>query len=379
MTEVRVNEEFKALLDPLDADERKTLEEELVHDGGPRDPIIVWKDHGDIVDGHNRYDICRANDLPFKTHEKVFADVEAVKQWMITNQLARRNLSPQRASYFRGVLYNMQKQTDQTREASPDGKTTAERIGDKFGVSEHTVRREGDVAKGIDTVAKVKNITNVRERLAQIAGRNDTSFSKEELGAIGRVADPEKAAEVVQHVETAKAAGMRGPEVVKAALRVTGAAKNKPAAEAPAAAPKKEQYGVAFAAPTFDMSFSPSNEAKPPLLDNAVLYLAVPDEGLTMGLELMKRWGLKYECSFLFPIAGYEGIWSDIRHQFLLVGTRGDVIGPKKLHHSITTQKSDDPEGLMIKMIETFHPQAKRLDMRKKNPAQGWATLPKVA
>lgn len=376
---VKVNEEFKALLDPLMAEERQELERQLIRDGGARDPIIIWKDHGDIVDGHNRYDICIANDLKFKTTEMAFEDAEAVKMWMMENQLGRRNLNPARATYYRGTLYNMLKQKDMAREPSPDGKSTSETLAARFGVSEHTIRRDGDIAKGIDTVAKVRNIDNVREKLAQIAGRSETSLTKQELGAIGTIKEPDVAAAAVANVDTAKAQGMVGPSVVKAAIKVAREAKGNAAPEKEKPA-KKELYPVAFAAPAFDMSLAATTAVRPPLSDNAVLYMSVPDEELVAGLDLMKKWGLKYECSFIFPVHRYEGLWSNITHQFLLVGTKGDVIGPKTPHASLTSTKSDDPEALMVKMIEGFHPQTKRIDLRPKAVAStSWAVLPKAA
>ena len=56
---LKVNEELKSFLDILTVEERKGLEADLLRDGGARDPIVVWKESGEIVDGHNRYEICR--------------------------------------------------------------------------------------------------------------------------------------------------------------------------------------------------------------------------------------------------------------------------------------------------------------------------------
>ena len=54
-------------------------------------PLVVW--NGIIVDGHNRYRICRENGVPFAVEEKAFDSREAAEIWIIRNQLGRRNLS----------------------------------------------------------------------------------------------------------------------------------------------------------------------------------------------------------------------------------------------------------------------------------------------
>ena len=124
--ELVINPEFQNLLDLPSEQELKELQKQLMRDNGPRDPITLWKGKNTILDGHNRYKICKANNLDFATREIELADEEAAKNWIYENQLARRNLSPSRMAYFIGMLYNASKQTDKAKVASPDGKTTAE-------------------------------------------------------------------------------------------------------------------------------------------------------------------------------------------------------------------------------------------------------------
>ena len=78
------------LIPALTEDEYKGLEASIVADGC-RDALVVWGDV--LVDGHNRYRICTAHNVPFQTVEKDFADRDAVKLWMMRNQLSRRNLN----------------------------------------------------------------------------------------------------------------------------------------------------------------------------------------------------------------------------------------------------------------------------------------------
>ena len=74
--------------------------EESILDEGVRDPIVVWAGHGTIVDGHNRYNIATENEISYEIREMEFSDEDAVIEWILRNQLARRNLT----DYSRGEL-----------------------------------------------------------------------------------------------------------------------------------------------------------------------------------------------------------------------------------------------------------------------------------
>lgn len=97
MTDLIVDNEFRDLIPPLSDDERNQLEENILRDG-IQDPLKVWQ--GTLIDGHNRYDIAQAHELPFTTVEMQFATRDDVKIWIIKNQFGRRNLS----AYDRSLL-----------------------------------------------------------------------------------------------------------------------------------------------------------------------------------------------------------------------------------------------------------------------------------
>ncbi|WP_076997455.1 plasmid replication/partition related protein [Variovorax sp. KK3] len=96
--DIVVNEELKAYIDPMAPEEYEALERSIL-DEGCRDALILWGDV--LVDGHNRYGICRKHGLPFKTVQNPrFRSIEDVQLWMIDQHLGRRSLS----DYQRGVL-----------------------------------------------------------------------------------------------------------------------------------------------------------------------------------------------------------------------------------------------------------------------------------
>ena len=96
--DIVVNEELKAYIDPLTAEEYEALERSILAEGC-RDALVLWGNV--LVDGHNRYGICRKHGLPFQTVQNTrFQSMEDVHLWMIDQHLGRRSIS----DFQRGVL-----------------------------------------------------------------------------------------------------------------------------------------------------------------------------------------------------------------------------------------------------------------------------------
>ena len=90
--DLTVEPKFERLCPPLREAERVMLEESIVANGCEM-PLIVWAGKNIIVDGHNRYAICKAHGIPFAVEEKEFGNEDTVIYWLVMNQLGRRNLS----------------------------------------------------------------------------------------------------------------------------------------------------------------------------------------------------------------------------------------------------------------------------------------------
>lgn len=88
--EPEIDKELAALIPPLTPEEYSGLEQSILAEGC-RDAIILWNNI--IVDGHNRYRICKAHNIPYRTETKEFANRKEVMLWMFQNQLSRRNLN----------------------------------------------------------------------------------------------------------------------------------------------------------------------------------------------------------------------------------------------------------------------------------------------
>lgn len=152
----KIKAAFKDLHSPLSKDERRILEEEIVAHGGARDPISVWRSF--VADGHNRYEICTDKNLPFTTVDLTerFGSQEEVEEWIIRNQLGRRNLTAERFNYFIGKLYTAEKKDvgrpeNNSVKLSEKGET-AKQIAEENGVSPRTVERAAKKAELLDTM-----------------------------------------------------------------------------------------------------------------------------------------------------------------------------------------------------------------------------------
>jgi len=188
--DIRIDSEFRSFMDPLTTEERRQLEANLLADGC-RDLLVVWDepppetgyckecykdvrlDSGDCVwrceicgfgvapvengpvllDGHNRYEICELHDIPYETVEIELDSREAAINWIIDNQAGRRNVTPERMSYFRGKKYNLEKTDSRAnlKQNSPNPQNegsvnTAERLASQYKVSRATIERDGAFA-----------------------------------------------------------------------------------------------------------------------------------------------------------------------------------------------------------------------------------------
>jgi hypothetical protein len=148
--------ELENLIPALTNDEYAQLSANIRAEGC-RDPLVLWQTDGQavLVDGHNRFRVCTEHrdelvtkfGYDYKYIFREFADVEAAKDWMINNQLGKRNLTEEWKSYLRGIQYRAEKQQQgrpkKAADGTPtDGLKTAERLAELHKVSDKTIRRD---------------------------------------------------------------------------------------------------------------------------------------------------------------------------------------------------------------------------------------------
>lgn len=149
--ELTISEVLEHVMPPLQEMELKLLTDSLLSEGC-RDPLVVW--NGIIVDGHNRYRICREYQIPFNYIEMNFANRAEAIAWIIKNQIGRRNLTqfqrcemvlPYEAELKADAKKRQGKRNDLLGYERSRGRCTADVLADLAAVSH-------------GTLSKVKNI-----------------------------------------------------------------------------------------------------------------------------------------------------------------------------------------------------------------------------
>jgi hypothetical protein len=166
--QIVIDIEFQNLIRPLSGEERKELKDSLSR-CGLLSPLVIWRheDKSILVDGHNRLSLWKEfdgfdGDFEFKTQELRFGNRDKVKEWIIKNQLGRRNLSPKDFKLLVGQLYNQRKKavgsvnqhTVAKGQSDPQQKhdTTAAAVASETGVSPATVKRAGRLAAAVEAI-----------------------------------------------------------------------------------------------------------------------------------------------------------------------------------------------------------------------------------
>ena len=203
MPGLTIDLEFVAMMSKL-TDAVKAELDGSISAEGCRDPIVVWGCDGKtiIVDGHNRYEICQRKGIPFKTVELSLKTREEVKEWIIRNQMAKRNLilfqQIEAVVCLEEVLTKRAKEDRTAGRQKKDLMNSSKQVNTRkemaslAGVSEQTYGRAKEIIKngteqekkslsnGDLTINKV--YTSMEQRLQKAAAlldKNDVSESSE--------------------------------------------------------------------------------------------------------------------------------------------------------------------------------------------------------
>jgi hypothetical protein len=169
---LKIDVGFKQLIPPLSAEELQQLEQNIIRDGC-REPLCVW--NNTILDGHNRYEICTQQQIPFMIQRIYFKNREEAIAWICANQLGRRNIADETRKYLIGKRYEMEKILGAHNAAGTNQHTkkevrskllteppfdesvcrTRERLGEEYRISHATVNKYGIYANALDSLSRV--------------------------------------------------------------------------------------------------------------------------------------------------------------------------------------------------------------------------------
>jgi hypothetical protein len=210
-----IDEELRSLIPPLSKEEYGQLKDNIIR-WGCLDPLKVWpvSDTDDVIllDGHNRFAICCDHNVSYVTESVPLIDRAAAIDWMIANQLGRRNLSAAQASYLRGRQQHQEKQiitnphgSNQYNEVEghfdpQPHESTAAKLAKEYGVSERTIKRDADYAKAVDAIVAA-TAPEVQQQLLSI----DSKFTKSATLKLAELVQEEPGVlmEIIQEIQQA--------------------------------------------------------------------------------------------------------------------------------------------------------------------------------
>ena len=175
--QIIIDEEFKGLIQKLDDKEYKSLEESILENGFNKAlPIIIWKGHNILVDGHNRYSICQKFGIEPEIFEQEFEDREAVKNYMIDLQVSRRNIDPKYRQLLIGMKHHKEKNSVGGNTRNSCG-LKSEQLAKQFNVSPRTVENASKFYEVAERMGKSSGIPQT-EIIYLFSQKDIISFDK---------------------------------------------------------------------------------------------------------------------------------------------------------------------------------------------------------
>ena len=158
---LKIDPEFKSLMHPLSEKEFLSLRESLL-DGKAAYSIAAWNDY--LVDGYERYMICRQENLPYHVHRIGFSNREHVITWICREQLKKENLPIECFRYLIGKRYETERivrkvsnseansQIIHNKLQNTNSYQTALKLGKEYSLSHNTVYKYGVYSRMVDII-----------------------------------------------------------------------------------------------------------------------------------------------------------------------------------------------------------------------------------
>lgn len=321
---------------------------------GLREPIVLHPD-GSIIDGRNRHRACIETDTPMRF--KTWGGDGSLVSYVVSLNLHRRHLtSSQRAAIALEVLPKLEEEAEQRMIAgkAPDP----------------TEKIPGGQGEAREQAAKIFNTNGSYVSAAK-------SLRERAPDLFGQVKD--------------------GEITIPTARRELSARERRDAPRLP-----EGKYRILYADPPWKysnrldeaMAGTTTPETHYPAMsiddlcqlpikklagNDSVLFLWVTSPLLRECFEVVDAWGFQYKTSFVWDkIKHNVGHYNSVRHEFLLICTRGSCTPDvKKLFDSVQsierTEHSVKPEKFR-EIIDHIYPYGKRIELFARRKVSGWET-----
>jgi N6-adenosine-specific RNA methylase IME4 len=355
-----------------------------IAENGLREAVWLHPD-GSIIDGRNRYNAC--TELGIVPEFRTWNGDGSLVAFVVSLNLHRRHLnSGQLAMVALDILPLLEEEAKERQRGGQGGVLLGQKIDQAKNERMPKATQQAAVITGTNRqyVSDAKRIASEAPKLAaQVRAGTVTMAQANQLSKM-----PEEKREAVQE----KMKEMGTDKVTKAARMVTQESR----ADAPAIPSGK--YRVIYADPPWSYGNTmPEGTTQPddyyPLMstptiaalpvkelaeDNSVLFLWTTSPHLEECFDVIRGWGFKYKTSFVWDkIKHNMGHYNSVRHEFLLVCTRGSCTPDvPKLFDSVQsierTAHSVKPDEFR-EIIDTIYPHGERVELFARRSVDGWA------
>lgn len=406
---INVDKEFKALIPALSQDEFNQLEQNILAEG-VRDPLVVWRGKDLLIDGHNRYEIACKHGLEFERVELAFDNRQDAWNWMINNQLGRRNISSEQRDFLFFKRYESEKKgvgaptgnknnSSQLAQNEPIDLNapgeTAEKLAQEYNVGRETIKRAVTYGKAVDEIAEASD--NPEETRQALLTR-EISLPKRDAPVFAKIAkeSPEKAREILKK---------GGDEVVKAIHRKKTEERHKkraekiveisqsnkpiPDSEGPfnviyADPPwryehvKTESRAIENQYPTMSLDEICALPVAKVAADDCILFMWATSPKLEESMRVLSAWGFTYRtCAVWDKQKIGMGYYFRQQHELLLVASKGNLPvplpenRPSSVFSVVRGEHSAKPHEF-YKVIEQMYPEYPKAEFFCRSPQEGW-------
>ena len=162
--ELKIDADIQRLKQPLSKEAMMNLRQQLLS-FGCQESLLIWD--GTIIDGTNRYDICKSNNIAFRTETAPVTSKDEAIVFVCKQQLLREDLVYEMRKYLIGRLYRAEVNAKTTKTFDSNrirrqyalGKTSRKQdilleVSSYLNISGGTVLKYGIFSKCVDNIRK---------------------------------------------------------------------------------------------------------------------------------------------------------------------------------------------------------------------------------
>ena len=406
-----VSPKYSNLIPPLTSDEYAALEVSILTEG-VRDPLVLWGNV--LIDGHNRYAICKQHSIHFETIQHNFLNEAEAELWIIQNQLARRNLN----AYQRTALVLQEKEATAKAAKERQGTRTDIRPNSdecNMGRSDDKLAERSGV--GRDTFRKVEFIENTAPEVIKQQARSaeiSTNAAYEMTKAIVGLSEEQAEALVesgeLEDRKTRQKMKRMDTDTKRAVIDKIASGEASSFAKAMQQTTQENWQGeapdlpdgihnVLYVDPPWRYEHSKTESRKienqyptmaleeicelpvPTIAaEDTVLFMWATSPKLAESMQVIEAWGFNYRtCMVWVKDKIGMGYYARQRHELLLIAIKGTPgtpepsVRPDSVIEAPRLEHSAKPE-CVYDLIERMYPDGKRIELFARNERPNWSS-----